>query len=298
MTAAEIARLPKDRTIVFLPVGPIEDHGEALPIGLDLVEAREICARTAALLEADGWTTLLAPPAALGIDSNTSSLAVRVRAHVLRDYLVDFCESLARSGLRRFCAISGNAGPRQLTAIEEAGLFLRRRNRRFGILPNPLVPVLVSGSSVVVDDGERSRSSFHMFPAEHGGARDVSVALALGLEVPAAKSLPAVEREEPGVAHWRKWRKGEVAGYWGNPSAASREAGVRVLEEKARTLSIKLKAAFEGGKPHHVFKSWYSIVPTNKSLFRVWILVGMLALMLAGWTFFSVQQFLRGASFE
>jgi hypothetical protein len=194
-------------------------------------------------------------------------------------------------------AVSGNLGPRQLTAIEEAGTFLRKRHLRFGIFPNAMAPVLVSGSSVLVEGVEKSRSLLFMFPPEHGGARDASVALALGYDVTRTKGLPAIDPTSSDFEHWMKWRKDGVAGYWGNPAAGSAEEGNRVLDEKGKTLSIKLKAAFEGGKPRHIFKSWYSVVPTNRSLFRVWVLVAMLAVILAAWTFLSMQTFLRGADF-
>jgi creatinine amidohydrolase/Fe(II)-dependent formamide hydrolase-like protein len=297
LRASEVRGLPKDRAIVFIPVGPLEDHGDLLPLGLDLSEARAVCERTAKLFEAEGWTAVFAPAAPLSIDSNTSGIAIRVRAHVLRDYLVDFCDSLTKVGFRKFVAVSGNLGPKQLTAIEEAGTFLRKRHLRFGIFPGAFAPVLVSGSSVLVEGAEKSRSPFFMFPEEHGGARDVSIALALGYDASAAKTLPKVDADPSNFSHWQKWRKGEIAGYWGNPASGSAAEGNRVLDEKAKTLAVKLKAAFEGGKPRHIFKSWYSVVPTNRSLFRIWVLVAMLAILLAAWTFLSVQTFLSGADF-
>lgn len=298
LRAPELSALPKERTVVFIPVGPIEDHGEGLPVGMDLIEAKAVCERTAKLLEAEGWTTILAPTAPLSIDSNTSSLAIRVRPHVIRDYLVDFCDSLAKVGFRKFVAISGNPGPRQLTAIEDAGLFLRKRHLRFGVLPNPVAPILVSGVSALVEGAEKSRSAFFMFPAEHGGARDVSIAAASGVDVSMAKGLPLRETDASSFDHWKKFTRGEVAGYWGNPSAGSKEEGSRILDEKAKTLAVKLRAAFEGGKAHHVFKSWYSILPTNRSLFRVWVLVALLGVVLLGWTLVSVQTFLHGADYH
>ncbi|MBC7385700.1 MAG: creatininase family protein [Cryobacterium sp.] len=303
LRAPELRALPTDRTVFLLPVGPIEDHGEALPLALDLEEAEAICKACAEILTADGWTVVITPRAALGVDSDTSEIAIRVRPHVLRDYLVDFCDSLFRSGFRYFIAVSGNAGPRQLTTIEDAGKFLRKRHLRFGIFPKSNTPLLVSGSSVVFDSEEKSMSPFAMLPPEHGGARDASIALALAsganqaLDHALIEACPAVAAEGGLFSRWRKWRRGEVRGYWGNPKLGTAADGHARILEKARTISVKFKAATEGGNGRHIFKSWYSVVPSNQSLFRVWLLVGLLAILLGAWTFYSLQLFLVGADF-
>ena len=289
LRAAELRAFPRDRTIFFLPVGPFEDHGDALPISLDLIEARSIAERTATRLEADGWFCVIAPDVPLGVDTN-GAVGIRVRAHVLRDYLVDFCDSLARQGFRYFVGVSGNPGPRQLTSIEEAGKFLRKRHLRFGLFPNGRAPMLVSANSVLLDDAEKSRSSFFMHPPEHGGALDAGVALACAPERVDEKLL----RAQPPVEATRK----KIAGYWGDPARGDAAKGAALLDSKSETLARKLKAAIEGGKPHSLFKSWYSLVPSNQSLFKVWVLVIILATLLGGWTVFSLQTFLRGADFN
>lgn len=301
LRAPELRALPRDRTLFFIPVGPLEDHGDALPIGLDLDEARAIALRTANYFVAEGWECVLAPSVPLGVDANTGTSGVQVRAHVLRDYLVDFADSFARQGFRNFVVTSGNSGPRQLTTIEEAGKFLRKRYLRFGIFPNAKAPVLISANSVLIDDAEKSLSSLFMVPREHGGERDAGVALALAAEQVNAgllRSQPKVETPRPGFSRWRALRKGEVNGYWGEPARGDAAKGNSLIDEKAKSLVLKLKAAIEGGKPHVVFKSWYSLIPSNQSLFKVWILVMMLTAVLAAWTVLSLETFLSGADFR
>jgi creatinine amidohydrolase/Fe(II)-dependent formamide hydrolase-like protein len=236
------------------------------------------------------------------VDANTGALGIRVRAHVLRDYLVDFCDSLVAQGFRNFVAVSGNPGPRQLTAIEDAGKFLRKRHLRFGIFPNARAPMLVSANSVLIDDAEKSRSHFFMNPKEHGGERDAGIALACARErvdETLLRALPAVDASpENGFTRWRAGRNGKISGYWGDPARGDAGKGDSLLEEKAKTLALKLKAAIEGGKPHVLFKSWYSLVPSNQSLFKIWVLVILLAVVLGGWTLLSLQTYLRGADFN
>ncbi len=301
LRAAELKSFPRDRTVIFIPVGPIEDHGDALPIGLDLFEADAVCSATAELLEKEGWTTLSLPRAALGIDSNTSGIALRVRPHVLRDYLVDICDSLTKAGFRHFIAVSGSPGTRQLTAIEEAGLFLRKRHSRFGMFKHASTPVLISGSSVAIDPEEKSVSAIFTSPPEHGGSRDASVALAVSptlVDQPLLGSLIPIAREGSTFARWREWKRGVMQGYWGDPKTANVGKGSERIQEKARTIAIKFRAGIEGGKSHQIFKSWYSLFPTNQSLFRIWLLVVCLVILLGGWTFYSLQGFMAGANFN
>jgi creatinine amidohydrolase/Fe(II)-dependent formamide hydrolase-like protein len=301
LRGSEFRALPRDRTIFLIPVGPIEDHGDALPVALDLAEAGSLSNRTATRLAEDGWNCVLVPAAPLGVDANTAELGIRVRPHVLRDYLVDFCDGLARHGFRYFIALSGNPGPRQLTTIEEAGKFLRKRHLRLGLFPNARAPILVSANSVLLDEAEKSRSSLYMDPKEHGGERDAGVALATLPELVDEKTLraqPPVEGNTAGFERWREGRAGKISGYWGNPAAGSATNGNSLLDEKAKTLALKFKAGIEGGKPHALFKSWYSLVPTNQSLFKIWILVILLAAVLGGWTLVSLQSFLKGADFN
>ncbi|MCM2322771.1 MAG: creatininase family protein, partial [Oligoflexia bacterium] len=129
ISSDQLRSLPRSRTVFFFPVGPLEDHGPHLPMGLDLYEARRLCELAAERTEKElpGWTAVLMPPAPLGLEGNTTSLVLSVRGHVLRDWLVDACSALIRQGFLHFACFSGHLGPRQLTAIEDAGKIIRRK---------------------------------------------------------------------------------------------------------------------------------------------------------------------------
>src|SRR3954469_22471072 len=100
LTRTKLDELPKASTVFFFAVGPLEDHGPHLPLGLDLSEASWLCKAAAERLESEkaGWGGVLMPPFAAGIDSNTRELALTVRSHVLRDWLVDTCRGLKKAG--------------------------------------------------------------------------------------------------------------------------------------------------------------------------------------------------------
>src|SRR6185312_7785915 len=117
ISAKQLEVLPRAQTVFFFPVGPIEDHGPHLPMGLDFIEAGELCRLAATRMEKEmpGWVGILMPPVPLGIESDTTSVALTVRPHVLRDWLVDSARGLNRIGFRHFVCFSGHLGPKQPT---------------------------------------------------------------------------------------------------------------------------------------------------------------------------------------
>jgi creatinine amidohydrolase/Fe(II)-dependent formamide hydrolase-like protein len=296
ISAARLQALPKDQTVFFFPLAPLEDFGPHLPMGLHLARASRAAWLAAERLEAEkpGWTGVILPQAPLGIDAVTSACAVTVRGHVLRDWVVDAAESLARLGFRHFVCFSGQPGPRSLTAIEEAARMLRRRVGR-GVLGwifhRGRLPVLVSAESGLTTIASVRESPLWPDPAEHGGALDTSLALWLAPDLvdPSYQALPARERE-PG--YWerarRRWKR-TLAGYWGKPAAADAALGEQKLREHVADVFPKLRAVWEGANAEGLFRSWYSVIPPNRSFFKAWLMVTALGLLMAWWAYLSFQ---------
>lgn len=297
LTADALRALPRDKTVFFFPVGPLEDHGPGLPMGMNLVEATGLCRRAAERLEKElpGWQGVIMPTAPLGVNADTSEAAIKVRAFVLRDWLVDACRSLGRLDFVHFVCFSGQLGPRQLTAIEDAGKivyrsgFLKHLFRRVTRQATPRA-ALVSASSALVPIEEVKRSPFWPDPVEHGARRDLSLALALAPEqvAPHALNLPAIPRAGTHATRAVDRLRGQIRGYWGNPAGASAEVGEATLRGTLDEVFPKLRATWEGANPNAIFRTWYSILPPNKSFLVAWILVaGFLLLMLFWLALFS-----------
>ncbi len=287
-----LENLPRDKSVFFFPVGPLEDHGPHLPLGLDLQEAHFLCTLTAKYLEEQtpGWHGIIMPQAPLGIESNTTRIAITVRPHVLRDWLVDATQSLVRLGFSHFVCYSGHIGPRQLTAIEEAGLIIRKQNRRkrwrsklMGFKTH--YPTLISARSAFIPLKDVLKSPFWPDPIEHGGKRDTSVALALNeKEVkPLYKTLSNFPQNSSRWMRNLNRRRNRMTGYWGNPSGAEAALGEQELLKIITRLFPKLKAVWDGANPNSIFRSWYSILPPNKSFFKAWILVACIICLMATW---------------
>src|SRR3954451_14951786 len=111
ISSLKLSSFTKEKTVFFFPVGPLEDHGPHLPLGLDLAVAHRLCFLAAQHLEEEmpGWVGIVMPEAPLGIESNTTQVAITVRPYVLRDWLVDACLSLIRLGFIHFVCFSGHS---------------------------------------------------------------------------------------------------------------------------------------------------------------------------------------------
>jgi creatinine amidohydrolase/Fe(II)-dependent formamide hydrolase-like protein len=306
----KLLALPRHQTVFFFAVGPLEDHGEHLPLDLDLREAGWLCRASAERLERElpGWTGVAMPALALGVDSDTTELAVRVRPHVLRDWLVDACRSLSRLGFVHFVCFSGHLGPRQLTAIEEAGQMIALRGM-FGLgqlrsllaaagLSKARRPCLVSASSALVPGAVVRASPFWPDPKEHGGKRDFSVALRIlpRESLPDEKALRALkpsnqDREQEGFIGRALLRsRHELKGSWGHPEEATPEEGERLLQGALDTVFPKLRAVWGGASANALFRSWYSVIPPNRSFFKSWVLAILILLIFGAWIWVWMQR--------
>jgi hypothetical protein len=312
LTAKQIDELPSEQTVFFFPVGPLEDHGPHLPVGLDLTEAETLCRMAANRLERErpGWVGVIMPAAPLGVSSNTSSMAITVRGYVLRDWLVDCCKSLMRARFHHFVCITGQLGPRQLTAIEDAGKLLMWRGPFTWLLSalsppgsyRKIQPTFISASSALIGPSDAKKSPFWSDPVEHGALRDTSVALSLGWMNGQPFTPATVEsfglkqnpRRGSKLSRGMDLLFGKRSGFWGptSPSNANPAVGESTLRGSLDQIYPKLEAVWAGANPRLAFRSWYSILPPNKSFFKAWLLsISIIAVMFA-WLYFSVGNVL------
>ncbi len=119
MTYPQVERLARRTELALLPVGPAEAHGPHLPLGTDLIAARELCDRAARGLAARGVECLIAPllPYCLAEVAEPFAGTITVRAEIVAALVADICRGLARSGFRRILVVSGHAEEENLAAL-------------------------------------------------------------------------------------------------------------------------------------------------------------------------------------
>ena len=130
LSTPQLEVLDRDRTVVILPVSPLETHGPHLPVGVDAFTARHFAQVVAERVVATrpGWSVLLAPTLHLGCFTFDTVGTVPVRQRVVRDAVVDYGRALARAGFRHVLVSNGHGGPGHLVALEEAAAIVSRRH--------------------------------------------------------------------------------------------------------------------------------------------------------------------------
>jgi len=130
MSTPALDALDRARTVVVLSVSPLEQHGPHLPVGVDAFAARYFAEVVAERVVAarPGWSVVLVPTLHLGSFTFDTVGTITVRQRVVRDALVDYGDSLARSGFRFILVTNGHGGPGHLTALEEAAAVVTRRH--------------------------------------------------------------------------------------------------------------------------------------------------------------------------
>lgn len=285
----EVQNLAPELTVFLFSFGGLEQHGPHLPIGTKWFLADQAIRALAENLNSKmpQWNFVLMPTLPLVIDPYTTKFSFPVRAHVLRDYLVDQCEALKRHGFLKFAAFSAHVSPRQLSAIEEAGKIISKRKIPF----KGEKALLVSVSSQEVNSSEVFRSPMIALPKEHGGVLDTSAMLKLKPDLVAKDfiSLPAVAPQKQNFSRLISYYKKTLDGYWGKPAEASLIEN-HSQEEKIEKAAVMLKAVFETGQGGSLFNSGYRFYFFNGSFFAAYLLAAMFFIMMLVWTLWSLKD--------
>ena len=90
-TWEEVDRLPRDTTVLILPVGSTEPHGPHLPLSTDVVLSEGMSRRAALMLRDRGVVALTLPPIAYSVTDFAGGFAgaVSLRLETAHDVLVD-----------------------------------------------------------------------------------------------------------------------------------------------------------------------------------------------------------------
>lgn len=121
LTWPEVSALDKDRTILFLPLSPIEEHGPHLPLGTDFFAARDIALAACELvLEKDPMLeVVLMPVIPLGCCRITEDFPGTISLHgrTMVGVIADVCSSLAKYGFRYIVVSNHHLDPVHVKAI-------------------------------------------------------------------------------------------------------------------------------------------------------------------------------------
>ena len=207
MSTPDLDALDRKQTVVVMTVSPLEAHGPHLPVGVDAFAARHFAETIAERVVAGrpGWSVVLVPTLHLGSFTFDAVGTITVRQRVVRDALVDYGDSLARSGFRFILIANGHAGPGHLTALDEASAIVTRRHGvtmasltgylAWEFLRGRLLPRIVAALERPLTDDEREAFADDL----HGGLWETSFMLWVRPDLvdEGYRSLPAARYSLP-----------------------------------------------------------------------------------------------------
>ena len=105
----DVEALDRERTVVLLPLGSVEQHGRHMPLGCDTILAHAVA--LAAAERYKGRVAVLPPPW-YGFSAHHMAFAgtVTLRAETLMAIVEDIVASLVAHGFRRILVVNGHGG--------------------------------------------------------------------------------------------------------------------------------------------------------------------------------------------
>lgn len=238
LTSTELDSVSPDETVVVLPTGAVEQHGDHLPVGTDAMIASAVV-NAAAKRATDA---LALPVLHYGYSPHhsgvpgTVSLSSETFLAVLRDVL----SSLVADGFERIVIVNGHGGNRALlkTAVSDF-----RDSHDVSV-------AVVSYWDMIREEIESGRES-DQGGISHGGEMETSLLLYLQEDLVGGRSTDFVRDDRDGRRRTDLFGTGSVyypehfiemteTGVSGTPSAADPEFGERLFEAAANELAVFL----------------------------------------------------------
>ena len=111
-TWQEVDTLDRDRTLILIPTGAMEQHGPHLPLDTDIFNATAISESVARNFIGSEHSVLLAPPLPWGTSPHHLGFpgTISLRNNTMQSILTDAISSLLPHGFYRFLIINGHGG--------------------------------------------------------------------------------------------------------------------------------------------------------------------------------------------
>jgi creatinine amidohydrolase len=226
----EIDSLDRDRTVLLLPTGAIEQHGHHLPVDTDIHDAHELAVRAA---RASGDGTIVLPPVWWGMSPHHMGYSgtISLRLETFSNLIFDICAAVLHHGFTRVLIVNGHGGNSAILAAtamrmsEELGLFAGTVSY-WQLIPRELREIGTSDIGGMGHACEMETSlQLHLRPEL------VAMANARKDMPKPATSLSGIDFREPGpLVYPLDFRRDSSEGVMGDPTAATPEKGAAIAD--------------------------------------------------------------------
>ena len=242
LNTEDLRGLDRQRTVVIMPGGVLEEHGPYLPAFTDGYVNEYRSRRVAeSIVVRPGWTVLMFPMIPLG-DGGGNQVGKKqvfpptfhVHFATLRALYMDLASELGEAGFRWLFVISGHGALRHQQAIDQASDFFTETYGGHMVHLTGLVSPPPAAVNLNLTDEERQQNGFDV----HAGMSETSQLLFLQPRLVS----PAHRRARPQAGStWRQLvDKGSEAnwpGYFGSPALAEAWRGAALVRADAQALS-------------------------------------------------------------
>jgi creatinine amidohydrolase len=227
MNTTQIKNLNRDKTVVLIPGGILEEHGPFLPSFTDGYFNEQLTKELAKAISAKpGWSVVVFPTIPLG-NSGANDVGGKfsfpgtyaVRFNTLRSMFMDLATELGEQKFKWVFVVHFHGAPNHNRALDQAGDYFRDTYNGRMVNLTGLVPVIAGGPENRSDDDQREDGM-----QLHSGLNETSMMLALRPDLvnpdyKNAKSFPGAKMEDLIQISRRK----DWLGYFGAPRLARAE---------------------------------------------------------------------------
>ena len=251
MSWQQIDQLPREHTVFFLPISPMEEHGPHLPVGTDFLIANDTAKDAIKELskQSTGLTGVLLPAIPLGFcEFNTDFPgSVSVSSKVIQKVITSFGVSLASHGFRMMVICTYHMALSHLKGIYKAMQYLRKKYDLR--VCEPWSPVFHTDTI----KKQEPKLGFDTSKEVHAGFRETSLMKYQYpyLVDPSYKDLQSIYRNlnSPKMAYKTFKEMGLKNGYVGSPARADTSYGRWFYQLTVDTYVQAALDLHEGNKP-------------------------------------------------
>lgn len=220
LTMSELKSALDERTLVILPFGIIEEHGEHLPLCTDSIQVEWVVEELAERVDA-----LVLPSIRYGLCSSTRNFpgSISLSFDTLRALARDILEELVKNGVKRVMVISGHAGRTHMQALKLAAESV--------VASHDIKLIVLSPYELLYDEKGRAFLDGLEIPEwdGHAGAIETSRVLAIRPELVKGRG----KKSRPRFPRFRVLKDMASffpSGVMGDPTKASEEKGRAINE--------------------------------------------------------------------
>jgi creatinine amidohydrolase len=252
LSASEISALDKEKTVIFVPLGSVEQHGPHLPLGTKCFLSEAVAYQAGGNLRKDGIEALIAPvfpfmpcQTSFGFNGNFS-----MGARTYSDALYEIGHSFKKEGFSFLYFINFSISPEALKAVTVSIEDLSTLADFYAFDPLPLWNF---------SPNERIDEILGQLGLEpgnelHADIKETSALLALDPDLVRTSILPQLARCQINPSwevlkgNFSYLEMGAESGYLGSPDLSTPEIGRAYLDEASFALSEAVKFTLEGNK--------------------------------------------------